>query len=82
MTKRPKLGYHLSDFYCLNCKHKITLPRQNGRMKAKHHLKSIHCIQCRSEVNHLEVRDSDVMTTAQINNAIGICRKRQKVNTM
>lgn len=81
MTKRPRIGYSLSDFYCLGCKHMITLPRLQGRTKEKFHLKKIHCVHCKEELNHLEVRDSDALTVHQLNNAIGVARKklRQRV---
>lgn len=82
MTKRPRIGFNLSDFYCLGCKHKITLPRLHGRTKEKFHLKKIHCVHCKEEVNHLEVRNSDILTPNQLNNAIGVARKQlRKKNT-
>lgn len=48
-----------SDFYCLQCTNKITLPRKNSRQREKNHLKSIFCIHCKGYVNHYEVRDCD-----------------------
>lgn len=49
-----------SDFYCLQCLNKMTLPRKNSRQREKNHLKSIYCIHCKGYVNHYEVRDCDI----------------------
>ncbi len=49
-----------SDFYCLCCLNKITLPRKGSRQREKNHLKSIYCIHCKGNVNHYEVRDCDI----------------------
>ena len=49
-----------SDFYCLLCLNKITLPRKGSRQREKSHLKSIYCIHCKGYVNHYEVRDCDI----------------------
>lgn len=49
-----------SDFYCLKCVSKITLPRRMSRIREKGHLKAIYCYNCKERVNHFEVREFDV----------------------
>lgn len=53
-------SFTYSDFYCLKCTNKITLPRKGSRQREKNHLKNIYCIYCKSSVNHYEVRDCDI----------------------
>jgi hypothetical protein len=53
-------SFTYSDFYCLKCTNKITLPRKGSRQREKNHLKVIHCFHCKTSVNHYEVRDCDI----------------------
>jgi hypothetical protein len=48
-----------SDFYCVQCTNKMTLPRKNSKQREKSHLKSLYCVKCKDEINHYEVRDCD-----------------------
>lgn len=59
-------SFTCSDFYCLQCMNKITLPRKGSRQREKNHLKNIYCIKCKNNVNHYEVRDCDIDFNIQI----------------
>ncbi len=55
-------NFTISDFYCLKCKNKISLPRKSSKQRERQHLKKIYCIKCREEVNHIEKREFDYET--------------------
>lgn len=55
--RRKEVVY--SDFYCLNCGNKITIPRSRGFQREKFHRKRLWCIRDRAEVNHVQVRNDE-----------------------
>lgn len=47
-----------SDFYCINCGNKITLPRKLNLQKKAFHRKRLYCPFCKKELNFVECRNS------------------------
>ncbi len=54
-----KKQFTISNFYCLSCGNKISLPRARGQQREKHHIKDIYCIHCGKETKHVEKREHD-----------------------
>lgn len=46
-----------TDFYCINCGNKITLPRKKGHQHERGHLKKCYCYSCKHTLNFYEVKD-------------------------
>lgn len=51
----------ISEFYCTKCGKKgMPLARKRAKLRQGEHLKKLFCIYCQEEINHLEIRESDM----------------------
>lgn len=56
-----KQCFTVSEFYCSKCHKKgMPLARKRAKLREEKHLKKLFCIYCQEEVNHLEIRESDM----------------------
>ena len=49
-----KKHYTISDFICLQCNNKVSLPRT--RQREKGHIKTFYCPFCKTKTDHTEIR--------------------------
>lgn len=57
MGKSAKTRVEYSDFYCMKCGNRMTLPRRVSLQRGKHHRKKLYCIHCKQELNFIECRN-------------------------
>lgn len=56
MSKKTQVAY--SDFFCMKCGSKLTLPRRTSHKWGAHHRKKLYCYKCKQELNFIECRNA------------------------
>ena len=67
-NKRAIKNTILSDFYCISCNNRISLPRKKSHMRNAGHTKHIYCYICMERKVHIEVRDGHAYAYAMAKN--------------
>lgn len=70
MSKKTQVVY--SDFFCMKCGAKITLPRKKSHLWGAYHRKRLYCYSCKQELNFIECRNAQEIEIFKENFANGV----------